>query len=165
MRQHPYLASYSAAALQQPLQHLQQQDDSSPLVDLKPKAAEVLRAKPWLLTLGGDAAAGPERSLAGRLQLLEQLAGISDSWRAAVSALAGSSAADVADVVSSNGFVERVQWLLQQRPEQPPAKEEVAGLYGLVTMRQARFEMRFPGFVAQQKERQVAAKQAASVQQ
>uniref|UniRef100_A0A383W8V6 Uncharacterized protein n=1 Tax=Tetradesmus obliquus TaxID=3088 RepID=A0A383W8V6_TETOB len=165
MRQHPYLASYSAAALQQPLQHLQQLDDSSPLADLKPKAAEVLRAKPWLLTLGGDAAAGPERSLAGRLQLLDQLAGISDSWRAAVSALAGSSAADVAAVVGSSGFVERVQWLLQQRPEQPPAKEEVGGLYGLVTMRLARFEMRYPGFVAQQKERQVAAKQAASVQQ
>jgi hypothetical protein len=162
MRQNPYLASFSAAVLQQPLQHLQQLADSSPLADLKSKAAEVLRAKPWLLTLGADAADGPDRSLAGRLQLLEQLAGISDGWRLAVTALAGSDAADVAAVVGHSGFVQRVQWLLQQRPDQPPAKEEVAGVYGLVMTRPARFEVRYPGFIAQQKERQAAAERAAA---
>jgi hypothetical protein len=157
MRRHPYLASQSTAAVQQPLQQLHQLADSSPLKLLKSKAAEVLRAKPWLLTLGGAAAAdGPQRSLAGRLQLLQQLAEISDGWRLAVEALAGSSAEDVAAVICDKDFVKRVQWLLQQQPAQPPAKEEVSGLYGLIMMRSARFEMRYPGFIEQQTEGQAA---------
>jgi hypothetical protein len=135
---------------------------------LKSKEVEVLRAEPRLLAIGSDAAAGPHRSLAGRLQLLLQLAGISDSWRAAVAALAGQPAGDVAAVIGHREFVARLQWLLQQRPEQPPAQAAAhggggLGLYSLVTMRQSRFEMRFPGFVAQQAEQQAAAQQAVAL--
>jgi hypothetical protein len=135
---------------------------------LKSKEVEVLRAEPRLLALGSDAAAGPHRSLAGRLQLLLQLAGISDSWRAAVAALAGQPAGDVAAVIGHREFVARLQWLLLQRPEQPPAQAAAhggggSGLYSLVTMRQSRFEMRFPGFVAQQAEQQAAAQQAVAL--
>jgi hypothetical protein len=185
LQRHPYLAGHSAAALQQPLQQLQQVADGvlstasaeealsgmqpSPVAGLRSKAVGVLRANPWLLTLSSEAAAGPQRSLAGRLQLLQQLAGISDSWREAVAALAGKPAGDVAAVIGHSNFVARLQWLLQQRPAQPPAKtadsSEVLGIYGLVTMRQARFEMRFPGFVAQQAEQQAAAQQAGAEQQ
>jgi hypothetical protein len=191
LRRHLCLAAHSATALQQPLQQLQQAADGllpttsadasspraafsnaqspSPLADLKSKAVEVLRAEPRLLTLGSNAAAGPQWSLAGRLQLLLQLAGISDSWRAAVAALAGQPAGDVAAVIGHREFVARLQWLLQQRPEEPPAQAaehggEAFGVYSLVMMRQARFELRFPGFVAQLAEQQAAAQHAVAQQ-
>lgn len=152
---YPYLACYSAAYLQQPQQQIEQLREESPLAPLKSKAREVLRAKPWLLTLGSSVSTDPQHSITGRLQLLDQLAELGPSWRDAVANWAASSSGDVAAVLAESEFVARVQWLLQQQPA-AAAPVDGVGLYGLLLMRAARFERRYPGFLAQQQEQKEA---------
>ncbi|KAF6250745.1 hypothetical protein COO60DRAFT_757042 [Scenedesmus sp. NREL 46B-D3] len=89
-----------------------------------------------------------ESSIAGKVPVIQEQLGLEDRRSAAA-------------VVQQHPYLASYS----ARPPQPPAKEEVGGVYGLVLMRPARFDMRYPGFIAQQAEQQAAAQQAAAPQQ